>query len=235
MITILLSGQARVGKTTAAEFIFDYAKKNDFKPVILPFAKSIKDEAAAAGLSKDTDPHGYRKYCQDIGEGKRKEDPDYWLNLFKKKWKELLDKDSKNSQDENKLWRETVVIVDDCRYLNELNFGRTSGAVTVFLSRGSRELFEQSGEWRQHESEVMANLTENGHKDYVQMFDWIVKNEGSVEDLHAKLVDRLPIWLGISPSAYATCDCLGCTKAKRDEAMTLDEFFEDLFNEEEED
>ena len=233
MITILLSGQARVGKTTAAEFIADYAKKNDFKPVILPFAKSIKDEAAAAGLSKDTDPHGYRKYCQEIGEGKRKNDPDYWLNLFKKEWNKFAVKDAKDSQDDNKLWKETVVIVDDCRYLNELNFGRTSGAITVFLSRGKRDLFEQTGEWRNHESEDMANRTELGDKDYVQMFDWIVKNEGSVEDLHDKLVMRLPLWLSLSPTSYVGCDCVGCKKTKRDELMTLDEFFEDLFEEDE--
>lgn len=233
MITILLSGQARVGKTTAAEFIADYAKKNDFKPVILPFAKSIKDEAAAAGLSKDTDPHGYRKYCQEIGEGKRKDDPDYWLNLFKKEWNKLAVKDAKDSQDDNKLWKETVVIVDDCRYLNELNFGRTSGAITVFLSRGKRDLFEQTGEWRNHESEDMANRTELGDKDYVQMFDWTVKNEGSMEDLHDKLVMRLPLWLSLSPTSYVSCDCVGCKKTKRDEPMTIDEFFEDLFEEDE--
>lgn len=234
MITILLSGQARVGKTTAAEFIADYAKKYDFKPIILPFAKSIKDEAAAAGLSKDTDPHGYRKYCQDIGEGKRKDDPDYWLNLFKKKWKELLNKDTKDSQDENKLWRETVVIVDDCRYLNELNFGRTHGAVTVFLSRGSRGLFEQNGEWRQHESEEMANRTELGDKDYVQMFDWIIKNEGDIQELHTKLFARLPLWLGMVPESYTSCDCIACSKNKKDEKLSLEEFFEDLMEGEDE-
>lgn len=235
MITILLSGQARVGKTTAAEFIADYAKKNDFKPVILPFAKSIKDEAAAAGLSKDTDPHGYRKYCQEIGEGKRKDDPDYWLNLFIAEWRKLSAKDAKAAQDETKLWKETVVIVDDCRYLNELNFGRLNGAITVFLSHGKRELFESTGEWRNHESEDMANRTENGNKDYVQMFDWIIKNETSLSDLHAKLFQRLPLWLGLVPESYVECNCISCSKNKKDESLTLEEFLEDLMGEEDED
>jgi len=229
MITILLSGQARVGKTTAAEFIASYAKKKDFKPIILPFAKAIKDEATALGLSKDTDPHKYRQFCQAIGEKNRKDDPDYWLNIFKKTWKETILKDDKDSQDESKLWRETVIIVDDCRYLNELNFGRTSGAICVFLSRGQRDLFEQTGEWRNHESEELANKTDSGEKDYVQMFDWMIKNDGSIKDLHAKLLTRLPLWLGLDPTAYLECDCKGCEKTKRDEPLSIDEFFEDLF------
>jgi hypothetical protein len=234
MITILLSGQARVGKTTAAEFIAAYAKKCDFKPIILPFAKAIKDEALAAGFDKATKPLEYRAYCQDVGESKRKEDPDYWLNLFKNAWKEAVIKDAKAAQDEEKLWKETVIIVDDCRYLNELNFGRTNGAITVFISRGSRDLEDQNADWRKHESEEMANRFEDGDKDYVQMFDWVIKNEGDTKLLHSKLSARLPDWLGLDPHCYLSCDCLGCTKTKKDEPMNLDEFFEELFGDDEE-
>jgi hypothetical protein len=235
MITILLAGQARVGKTTAATYIASYAKKQEYRPIILPFAQSIKDAAAAAGFSKETNPEEYRKYCQAEGEGRRKENPDHWINLFKEKWLELRKKDEQESQSTDKIWKETVVIVDDCRYLNELNFGKSIGAKTILISKGSRTLAEANADWRKHESEDMANQYELGNKDYQDIFEFVVKNEGTKEDFQHKLKDRLPLWLDATPFSYVDCDCAGCKKMKRDEKVTLEEFFKDLFGEEEED
>lgn len=229
MITILLAGQARVGKTTAAAYISTQAKKQEYKPVILPFAQAIKDAAAEAGLDKETKPEEYRAFCQSIGESKRKENPDHWINLFKEKWLELFDKDKKAAQSTEKIWKETVVIVDDCRYLNELNLGKQLGAKTVMISRGSRVLTDSDAAWRQHESEDMANQFELGNKDYQDLFDYIVKNEKTKEDFHSKLKDRLPLWLDATPFAYAECECTGCQKMRKDETVTLEEFFNDLF------
>ena len=235
MITLLLAGQARVGKTTAATYISNYAKKQEYKPVILPFAQAIKDAASQAGLDKDTNPEEYRKFCQTLGEGKRKENPDHWVDKFKEKWLELYEKDKLASQSEDKIWKETVVIVDDCRYLNELNLGKQLGAKTILISRGSRKIQDQDAAWRNHESESMANEYENGNKDYQDIFDYIINNEGTKEDFHHKLKDRLPLWLDATPFSYTDCDCVGCQKMKKDEKMTIEEFFEGLFEDEEED
>lgn len=228
MITIMLAGKARVGKTTAANLIQSFAKKNDFKPVILPFAKTIKDEAESLGLSKDSDPAKYRAFCQELGEGKRKENPDYWINLFKDKWMELDALDTAASQDPDKLWKETVVIVDDCRYQNELNFGKLIGAKLVFISHGIRELNDHNGEWRQHESERLANEVESGNKDLIDMFDFRITNGGTLETFTEKLKERVELLLNLRPQGIVPCDCLACKKMRSDEQMSIDDFFNEL-------
>lgn len=234
MITIFFAGQARVGKTTAADIVAKYAKKNDFKPVLLSFAKSIKDAATAANLTKEANPIEYRAFCQSIGEGKRKEDPDYWIKKFKEQWLELYEKDNKASQCLDKLWKETIVIVDDCRYLNELNLGKQLGAKTVFISKGTRDLAENRAEWRSHESEDMANQYELGSKDYQDLFHYVIKNDDTLDSFKEKIQNRLLLWLDISPQSYTECNCLACDKMRKDEKITLEEFFKDIFDENEE-
>lgn len=229
MITILLAGQARVGKTTAANLIASHAKKQELKPVILPFADAIKKEAESMGYAKDKDPVAYRAFCQNIGMSKRKENPDHWINLFKKRWIELEEKDKKNAQDLDKLWKETVVIVDDCRYLNELNLGKSIGAKCVFISRGKRVLEDQDAEWRKHESEEMANEFEAGNKDYMDLFDFVIRNEDGKDAYCKKLMDRMDLFLDATPFAYVNCDCFGCQKARRDDPMDLEDFFREFF------
>lgn len=235
MITLLIAGQARVGKTTAATYIANLAKKQEYKPIILPFAQAIKDEATANGLTKENNPEEYRKFCQSIGEGRRKENPDHWINMFKEKWLEFYRKDKEAAQSTDKIWKETVVIVDDCRYLNELNFGKSINAKTIFISRGSRILEDQDAAWRNHESEMMANLYEAGNKDYQDIFSFVVKNEGTIKDYHAKLKDRLLNWLDATPYSFMECDCIGCKKMQKDEKLSIDEFFLELFGEDDED
>lgn len=49
MIVIMISGQARVGKTTLSNFIAEYCVHNNLTPKIIPFALSIKKQAAIEG------------------------------------------------------------------------------------------------------------------------------------------------------------------------------------------
>lgn len=229
MITILLAGQARVGKTTAATYIANHAKKLDYKPILLPFAEAIKDEATKLGYTKEVDPTAYRNFCQGLGESMRKINPDHWINLFMDKWKKYYLKDQEDSQNINKLWKETVVIVDDCRYLNELNLGRFIGAKTVFISRGKRTLEDQNAAWRKHESEEMANKYEEGHPDYQDIFNYVIKNEGTKEEYHAKINERLSLLLDASPFSFVECDCLGCINMRKDNGTDIEKFFRDFF------
>lgn len=231
MITLFLAGPARVGKTTAANRIAQAAKKNDMVPVILPFAKLIKTEADKAGYNKDQDPEGYRKFCQEMGESNRAEDPDYWVNLWLQEWKILQDKDAYAAQDLDKIWKEIVVIVDDCRFLNELNLSKKIGATTIFISANGRELPDAGAAWRKHESEHMANSYESGNKDYADIFDWVVKNDTTLTAYNGKLDSRMNIWLGIDPTYMCDCDCTGCVKMKKDEPMSLEDLFRDLLGE----
>ena len=236
MITLFLAGKARVGKTTAAEMLAKMAKKYDYKPVILPFAKAIKDAASAAGLTKEANPHEYRAFCQKLGEEKRAENPFYWVEQFDKEWRKLVEADNAASQDPDKLWKETVCIVDDCRYPNELDYGKKIGATLIFISSGNRELSDHNGEWRQHESEMMANNYEvTPHAGNPAPFGYIVKNDGSKKRFQTKLQERLLTWLGATPFHYTACECEGCKKMRVDEQITIEDLFKEIFGDDDDD
>lgn len=229
MIVVMFAGKARVGKTTAANLLHKFAKRNDMNPIILPFAKAIKDAAAAAGLTKDTDPKKYRDFCQATGAEKRAENPDYWINMFKSSLFDLIKKDIDNMNDPEKLWKESVIIVDDCRYMNELNFAKSIGAETVFISAGNRELADHNADWRQHESEVLANTVEDGSKDHQDIFKWVVNNDDSEETFTQKLWLRFPLMLGIAPQHWGDqCDCGACQAFYKDKKLSIEDLFDGL-------
>lgn len=230
MITIVLVGKARVGKTTAAEHIAAMAKKYfDCKPVILPFAKALKDAAAAAGFTKESNPTEYRNFCQTQGEAKRTEDPDHWIKIFEEEWRTYAVMDEKLMNNPSKLWKERVVIVDDCRYLNELNLAKRLGAKIVFIAADKRVLEDNDAEWRKHDSETLANTLEQDTKDYESYLEFIVKNGGTQEAFIEKLNERMNKLLDTVGEAYLNCNCIACKKFKKDETLTADEFLEGLF------
>ena len=76
---IQICGAGRAGKSTTANMIYELAYENNYIPVVLPFAKALKAEAASKGFKKSVDPEGYRSYCQKWGAGRREEDQDYWV------------------------------------------------------------------------------------------------------------------------------------------------------------
>jgi dephospho-CoA kinase len=229
MITIVLVGKARVGKTTAAEHIAQVAKKNfDCTPVIIPFAKALKDAAAAAGFTKENAPLEYRTFCQTEGEARRKDDPDYWIKKFEEEWRTYAVKDEQLMNNPAKLWKERVVIVDDCRYLNELNLAKRLGAKIVFIASDGRTLEDNDAAWRNHDSEELSNTLDKNMKDHVQYFDFIVKNGGKLEEFTEKLNDRMSLLLDAVGEIYIDCDCVSCKKFRKDETLTVEEFLEGL-------
>ena len=235
MITIILAGQARVGKTTAANTIAAVAREAGLTPVILPFAKAIKDAALAAGLTKEANPTEYRAFCQNEGGGRRAVEPDYWVNKFLESWKEL-ETTEKATLDSDNLFSETVVIVDDCRYPNELAAAKKIGAITVFISRDGRTLDDSNGEWRKHESEQMANDKDNNDPAHKGLTSWVVRNGVAESVFTEKIKYRCQTWLWIDAVAMAGCDCDGCKLLKADDKTNdiTDQYFllQSLFDEE---
>ena len=217
MITIILAGQARVGKTTAANVIADVAREAGLNPVILPFAKAIKDAALAAGLTKEANPTEYRAFCQNEGGGRRADEPDYCVDKFIESWKEL-EAAEKALLYSDRLFSETVVIVDDCRYLNELDAAKKIGAITVFIAKDKRILEDNTGKWRKHESEDMANKKEAGDPAYTKLTGWIVRNGVSEAIFKEKIKFRCQTWLEIDALALSGCDCAACLAIKSDES-----------------
>lgn len=225
MEIILLAGQAGVGKTTAAKTIASEAFNKGFIPVLESFAGPIKQEAADKGYTKEDFPEKYRKYCQTRGAMARQESPDYWVDLMKERISKLCIEEREDFNKEKKYW-EKVVIVDDCRYLNEINLGIMSKASLVFLSYGERE-FDKGGSWRVHESESMANSVADGDKDLNELFDHILENDGSQKSFEAAIKALVPDLLGFKLDTEEECTCPGClydTKLGIEELLELLDF-----------
>ena len=191
---IQLCGAGRAGKSTIASILYEVAYENNYIPIILPFAKALKKEAADKGFIKDKDPEGYRAYCQKWGEGRRKENPDHWVNKVKEEVEELKLKEMahKNVGDDR---FEHIVIQDDVRYMNEIAYGREMNAYQIFITTGDRDLPEPFDSWRFHESEDLATKVEMGDKDYVDIFHEYLVNRDPIPELQDYIRDRFYTWI----------------------------------------
>jgi len=202
MRIIQISGKGRVGKTTLAHFIAKYAFELGYIPVLLPFADGIKKQAAAKGITKEKDSSIYRDFCQELGATKRAEDPDYWVVKSYEAIQEYMIKELDNKA-AKKTNYEYVIIQDDVRYMNELAFGRDLVATQIFISHGIRKLEEHKAEWRNHESEQLANKVELDllipakQADAEEPFDIIIQNDGDLDDLDYIAKHAIEYWLDI--------------------------------------
>jgi guanylate kinase len=201
MKIIQISGKGRVGKTTLANEIQKLAFDLGYIPIIIPFANAIKTAASLNGLSKENNPEEYRKFCQQIGAEKRKEDPDYWVVRSFESIQNLMLKEVDNKKENKKHW-EYVIIQDDVRYMNEIAFGRELAAIQIFIDSGMRKLLEHDAEWRSHESEEMANAVEESffkpNSNYEEIFDVIIFNGGTLEEFIEEINESIEEWLDIA-------------------------------------
>lgn len=179
-------------------------------PKLLPFAKPLKDEAKAAGYDKETDPAGYRKYCQEKGAGERAKDPKHWV----RKWREQVDK--LEESDEYPL----VLIVDDCRYPNEQQASEKDDAIYIFVNEGDRILEDPKGEWRNHESEVMADEAKAWK---IDLWPHHIYNSGTKEEFLAEIAQVAPTWL-----ECWDCDCAVCVALRVNEPCEAQAVIETL-------
>jgi hypothetical protein len=186
----MIGGKARVGKTTLAKWLSEYAYNEGYSPILLPFAQALKEEAETRGFSKDKNPEEYRAFCQTLGSDMRTIDSDFWVKKFKEKIKFLYEQEKKALDQDPETWHEKVVIVDDCRYMNEVAAARDLRALTVFVSHGNRVLPEDTAEWRKHESETMANSLENEDKNYSDVFNYLLRNDGTEKKYKEKATQR---------------------------------------------
>jgi guanylate kinase len=218
MLIIMIGGKARVGKTTLAKWLSEYAYNEGYTPVILPFAQALKDEAEKRGYSKDKNPEEYRAFCQTLGSEARKEDEDFWVKKFKEKIKFMYEQEQKALAEEPDTWHEKAIIVDDCRYMNEVAAARELKALTVFVSSGKRELPEEKAEWREHESEAMANAIDGQDKNYTEVFDYVIRNEYSERQYKNKVTEKFEEWFHILSEGLVgnLCTCEMCIASRED-------------------
>jgi hypothetical protein len=199
MQLIVIAGQAGVGKTTLANLIAREAFDLGFIPKLLSFASPLKRLAKEKGCGKEDNPKEYRKFCQQYGASKREEDPNFWINVFEKDFLSIK-KEEKADLNENKTYWERCVVVDDCRYPNEVEFGLKYKGTLIFLSYGNRDMPDQDEGWRNHHSEDMAQLIDSGSRKFRNLFNCFIRNQDDEEELAAKILPLVPTWCGIIPA-----------------------------------
>ena len=196
MQLIIIGGQAGVGKTTLAHLIAKQAFELGFIPVVSSFAASLKKAAEERGCSKKDNPGGYRKFCQELGASERAKDPDHWVKLFDASVVEIEVEEKKDLEKNEKYW-ERCVIVDDCRYTNEVKYGMEKGAASLFLMYGERENPNKTKRWLAHESEELGNTVSSNPKLFGDAFQYFIYNDGTLKDLEEKVEVSSPFWCNV--------------------------------------
>lgn len=178
MIVVGLSGKARTGKSRLTSELFNAAEKMGWDVAVAPFAGPLKREAAASGYGKVVNPDKYREYCQEHGAAMRAKDPDHWVKLW---YKDILNL----KKEEREMSRPLLVLIDDCRYNNEIGIINKYGGIVAFVKHGKREIEDPKGAWRKHESEEIANAFEAVNDIDIKQsgYDYVIHNDGSTDNL----------------------------------------------------
>jgi len=191
MKIIALAGMGKSGKTTAAIAMAKALFDEGYTPILEHFAGPLKDASHSLGFVKDGEyNHLYRKFCQFVGETAREESPEWWVNLMAERLDDIADQEASTIGADN--WHERVVLIDDIRYENELALVKKYSGKIVFVSAQSR-LKDLDAEWRQHHSERLARLYENGEFED-ELFDTTVSNNSDNDvDSFKAVVSRLAV------------------------------------------
>ena len=190
MRIIGFAGLARAGKTTAkqvtAQLIIDEHSELFF-PASLSFADPIRDGLAEFGVTKEGTPELYRGAAQEIGAWFR--DPEsvpgktgqgYWksqavIELMKVQQIEKAEYQLCEDAEQDEVWREYVVIMDDVRYPNEVEMIQSYGGSVIFIDASRR--LDLDSEIYQHESEELAMAFTLGMPMGCEFNDQISNNE----------------------------------------------------------
>ena len=200
MKIIAFAGLAQSGKTTAADAVFHDLAAGDYaEPTIEMFAGPLKHAAITLGCPKNEQPDLYRKFCQEIVSNFRDPSyvrdvtgPDYWVQWMERRLTqiEIAEQEASLALDFhglNEHYTESVVLIDDVRYMNELEMLRRWDACTVFID-ASKRLGDLTVGWRQHESEALAyNYTTGAIAE--DLFDFHITNNGRLCDFIAKVLN----------------------------------------------
>ncbi len=197
-------GPARCGKTTASQLLEQELKERGYHVERLSFAAPIKAGCARLGITKEDQPDEYRALAQRWGKTRRDRNPDHWIRKATRSLNRLaaIEKADyvKLANDDNlDSWCETIVIIDDVRYQNEVDLINERDGVMTIIDPGKR--LDLTEEFRQHESEALANrlVTDQKYADNFidEVNGWCIPNNESEEQLELIMnfmIDQL--WFG---------------------------------------
>ena len=208
MQIISFAGLAGAGKSLAVDTAAKWALENGFTPRLESFAGPLKRAATAIGAIKGGPKDAlYRKFCQIVGT-ELVRDPltvpgitgnNYWVDLMEITFDILAEEEQANlifCEDfaASTPFHETIVLIDDARYLNEVESVRKYSGINVFLD-AARRLTDLDAEWRKHSSEDLArDYTSGKLKD--SLFDFSISSNNSSDDLRAIITSMMPTWSG---------------------------------------
>lgn len=169
MQIVVISGKARNGKDTIADFLKQALENDGHKVLVTHYADLLKYICKQFfGWNGEKDEDG-RQLLQYIGTDViRKKKPDYWvqfitsiLKIFPHQW--------------------DYVLIPDCRFPNEIDTLRNARFNTTHL-RIVRSNFDDNltDEQRAHSSETALDNTEP---------DYLILNNGTLKDLKNKAID----------------------------------------------
>lgn len=212
MRIIAFAGLAQSGKTTAAQMAAESAFNSGYSPMLANFAGPLKKACEMIGADKASNPDLYRKVCQFLGASLR--DPkfvpgvtgcDYWTDQMDATLRQAEQDEGKrlDSKHPSGLFYETVVIIDDVRYMNEIATIRKWGGTTVFIDAFRRlDLptdWEDLPQWRKDPSEEVAWWYTAGRHDD-DLFDYGLVNNYDMDKLRDGIETMMPVWTGEMPS-----------------------------------
>ena len=121
-----ISGKMQHGKTTLARFIQQELDKRGRACTIQGFAGPLKADLNSLGINVSDKSAINRRLMQAYGQAKRAQDPEYWIL----RWEQAVLRDDKHD----------VVIVDDVRFQNELEYLNRLGGLVLRVQKVALEL-----------------------------------------------------------------------------------------------
>jgi hypothetical protein len=201
-----IAGLGRAGKTTAANALAENCVEEGLTPYRRPFAQPLKNAMIALGITKGDLPVLYRKVAQMIGANLR--DPGFCVGTSGDDWfcKQMeadficIAKDDAAKLISGETYHETVIIVDDVRYENELDLIKSWGGTTLFVDAYRRlsEAPSWKDAWRNHESEEMA-LRSSKPRRGKDLYDYRLGNNLARSNFTDLIKQSAPFILGTAP------------------------------------
>lgn len=179
---VLISGKAGAGKTTISDYLFHELinKFPDLSIEYQPLAKPVKEIAYNSfGWDGKKDEKG-RRLLQVIGtEAGRAYDEDIWVKYLE-------------NYITGNLFIPNIVLVDDCRFPNEIDYFTRNFLFDVTTIRVKRLHYGLDWNLSSHLSETSLPEIDLEHIEYYPAlpdlrYNFSIFNDGTIEDLYNKL------------------------------------------------